>query len=151
MPGTRADLISTLTLLFTLLAPMVTWWSFRVARRREHALHRRIQTVLVVACFASVLAFEVRIRLAGGSGSLVSQAPAHLLTAARVLLGVHISVATLSYLAWLVLLVQSRRRFTTTLPGAFSRTHQRVGKAVFGGLILSAVSAAGMYLLAFVL
>lgn len=151
MPGTRADLISTLTLVFTLAAPAVTWWSLQVARRGEHARHKRIQTVLLVACFASVLAFEVRIRLAGGSGSLVAQASPHLLRPARALLGLHISVAALTYLGWLALLLPSRRRFTKTLPGAFSRLHKRLGLAVFGGLLLSAISAVGMYLLAFVL
>ena len=151
MPGTRADLISTLTFALTLATPLVSLWSFRLARRREHARHRRVQTALLLACFASVVAFEVRILMAGGSGSLIAGAPPRLLVAARALLGAHIIVAVLAYLGWLMLLLMSRRRFSISLPGAFSRAHRRAGWAVFAGLAFSAASATGMYLFAFVL
>lgn len=150
MFGTRADLVVDLTFLATLMAPVVCWVSFRLTRARRHDVHRRIQTGLLVACFSSVIAFEVRIRLGGGSGTLLAGAPESVRGLAHTLLAVHITGAVVTYVAWLVLLVVSRRRYRSTLPGRFSRWHKRTGWTVFGGLCFTAASAIGMYVLAFV-
>lgn len=147
----RADLVVDLTYASTLVAPVLTYVSARWARRGDHARHRRMQTVLLVACFAMVIALEVRIRVAGGSGALLAGAPPGMRTMARALLAVHVIGAVLTYLLWLWLLIVSRKRYGTRLPGDFSRTHRRLGWVIFGGLVFTAASATGMYALAFVM
>jgi hypothetical protein len=147
----RIDVVVTATYLINLAAPLVSYASIRAARARTHDRHRKLQAALLVTCWITVLVIEVRIRLAGGSGALVAHAPAALARAARVVLAVHVSVAVATYLVWSWLAVSSWRRYRVSLPGRFSRLHRRLGAWVFRGLCFNAVSATGMYLLAFVL
>jgi len=146
----RAGLIVDLTYAATLLAPAATLASVRLARARRYASHRALQLGLLAVCFLTVIAFEVQVRLAGGSGAFVAAAAPALRPAARALLRIHITFAVATYLVWAGLAVASVRRFRGTLPGAFSRRHKRLGWAVLGGLGFTAASATGMYWLVFV-
>lgn len=146
----RVDPIVTATFAITLAAPVVAYASVRRVRRGEHHVHRLVQAVLLVFCWMAVLALELKIRLSGGSGSLVETAPAHLQSWARGLLIIHIAVAVATYSAWTWLAVASWRRFQDRLPGAFSGRHRRAGLLVLGGLCITAASAAGMYALVFI-
>jgi putative membrane protein len=149
--GTRADAFIDFTFAVTLIAPLVVWLSMRAARARSHELHRRVQIGFLVVAIIAVVVLEVRIRMSGGSGSLLSQSAPGRTTLARVALGVHITVAVLTYALWTWLAVASSRRFNSELPGPFSRRHRRLGTLVFAGLVISALSASVMYTLAFVL
>jgi len=151
MFGSRADLVVDLTYLATLLAPMVALASIRGARARHHDGHRRVQVGLLALCWLTVLALEVRIRMAGGSGSLLRHGPAAWARVARGFLAVHITAAVVTYGVWAYLAVVSSRHYRQTLPGRFSRRHKRLGWLIFAGLCFTAVSATGMYLFAFVL
>lgn len=146
----RIDPIATTTYAVTLAAPVVTWLSIQLARGRAFARHRRMQLALLAIGWASVLAIELRIRLAGGSGALIAGAPAAIRGFAHGLLGFHITVAVATYAAWTWLAIASSRRFGTALPGAFSRRHRRVGHAVLAGLCATTVLATGVYVLAFI-
>ncbi|MBL8952015.1 MAG: hypothetical protein JNK82_14625 [Myxococcaceae bacterium] len=143
---TRADTFVNFTYAMTLLAPVVAFVSFRLPRD----VHRKVQVGLVTLCWLAVLVLEVRIRLEGGSGSFIAQAPTHLHGLARTLLRVHIGGAVLTYAVWSWLAVASWRRFRSALPGPFSRRHRLLGWSVFGGLCFTAASATGMYVLTFV-
>lgn len=138
----QLDPVVTATFATTLAAPLVARASIRRARQGDHVVHRRVQTWLLVWCWLTVLALELRIRLAGGSGSLVGDAPG-----ARVLLVVHIAIAFVTYGTWTWLAVASRRRFGAQLPGSFSRRHKMTGRIVVGGMIATALTAVGMYVL----
>jgi hypothetical protein len=60
-------------------------------------------------------------------------------------------MASVNYGLWTGLAIASWRRFGAALPGAFSRRHRQLGWTVFAGLAFTALSATGMYVLAFVL
>jgi len=146
----RAGVIVHLTYAATLVAPLLTLASVRLARARRFAAHRALQLALLAVCFLTVIAFEVQVRLAGGSGAFVASAAPALRPAARALLRIHITFAVVTYLMWAGLAMASVRRFGRTLPGAYSRRHKRFGWAVLGGLAFTAASATGMYWLVFV-
>ena len=143
---TRADAFVNFTFEVSLLAPVIAWYSFRLPRER----HRVVQLVLLCTAWLAVLVLETRIRLEGGSGSFIAQAPVELRRIGRIVLGVHITGAVLSYAVWTGLAVVSWRRFRARLPGDFSRRHRFLGRAVFYGLCFDAVSAAAMYFIVFV-
>jgi hypothetical protein len=147
----RLDPVATSTYVVSMAAPIAAYISIRLARARQLDRHRLIQAVLVVVCWMSVLALELRIRLLGGSGAFLAHAPPDLLAWGWRLLGVHITVAVATYALWTWLVVVSWRRYETRLPGSFSRRHRRFGTAVFGGLCFTAASASGIFALAFVL
>ncbi len=135
----RIDPIVTASYVITVLAPFVVYASLRLVRRGVHDAHRMIQGVLLVVGWIAVLALELRIRFAGGSGAFLEQASDPVRAWAARLLFVHIGVAVASW-----------RRFGAQLPGGFSRRHRRLGTLVFGGLCFTAASATGMYVLVFV-
>lgn len=147
---TRAGLVVDCTFLVTLLAPLVAFASLRLARGGRHHAHRKLQIGLLCVCALAVLALEARIRVAGGSGAFIGQSsvPQYVV---RTVLGVHVTGAIATYVAWGWLAVASNRRFGARLPGSFSRRHRRIGSLVFAGLCFTALSAAAMYTLAFVL
>lgn len=147
----RADFFVNFTYGVTLLAPLVAWLGFRMAREKRHRAHRNLQIALVVLGWISVLVLEGRIRLQGGSGSFIGAAPEAYRAWARRLLWIHVSLAVVTYTAWAWLAVVSTRRFRHVLPGPFSRLHRQMGSWVFGGLCFTALSATGMYVLTFVL
>jgi putative membrane protein len=146
----RPGLIVDLTYTATLLAPVVTLLSVRLARARHFAAHRAIQLGLLAVCFLTVLAFEGQVRLAGGSGAFVGGAAPAWRALARRLLLVHVTFAVATYLMWGFLAIASVRRYRGTLPGSFSRRHRRLGRIVLAGLTFTALSATGMYVLVFV-
>ncbi len=151
MTNFRADFIANFTYSVTLAAPVISWLAIRQAKAKNFKRHRALQAGLLTLCWVAVLALEVKIRLSGGSGSLVASASEQFRPLARGLLGVHISGAVLTYLLWTWLVVVSWKRFGTRLPGNFSQWHRRLGLTVFGGLCFTALSATGMYFFTFVL
>ncbi len=151
MFGTRAPLIVDIALLITLLAPVVALWSLRFVRRRDHRAHRRTQGWLIASAITAVLALEVQIRLAGGSGALLHGSSFAGTALIRSVTGAHIAGAILTYAAWIWLFTISYRRSTQLLPGRFSRVHRRAGWVVIFGLHFTALSAAAVYLLGFVM
>lgn len=150
MFGTRAGFLVDCTFVVTLLAPLVVLSSLRLARSRRHDAHRRLQIWLLVVCVLAVLTLEASIRMAGGSGAFIARSGLGRPDLVRGVLAVHVSFAVATYAAWTWLAIASHRRFRASLPGSFSRRHKRVGKLVFGGLCFTALSAAAMYTLAFV-
>ena len=150
MFGTRAWFLIDLTFLATLVAPLVVVVSLALARRRRLDAHRRLQIGLLVVCIAAVLALELCIRLAGGSGAFLMHSGVGHPGLVRAVLAVHVTCAVATYAAWTWLAVASHRRFRRALPGSFSRRHRRVGRLAFSGLCVTALSAAAMYTLAFI-
>lgn len=147
----RADAIAIFTYAVTLAAPVVTWMSLQKAKARAFEQHRARQVGLLAVCWLAVLLLEVKIRLSGGSGSLVATASPEYRGLARALVGVHITGAVVTYVVWTWLAVASWRRFRGVLPGEFSPRHKRFGLFVFGGLLFTAASATGMFFFTFVL
>jgi putative membrane protein len=151
MFGTGAGVIIDITFLVSLLAPVVALASIRLAGRRRFDPHRRLQIGLLVVCVLAVLALELRIRLAGGSGALIDGSGFPYPRFNRAVLSVHMTGAVVTYVAWTWLAVVSHRRYRGALPGSFSHRHRRTGWFVFAGLAFTAVSAAAVYALTFVL
>jgi hypothetical protein len=126
-------------------------WSLRFVRRRDHLAHRRVQMWLIAVAVTAVLALEVQIRLAGGGGALLHGSRFAGTALIRGITIAHIAGAILTYVAWIGLFAVSYRKYPSILPGRFSRLHRRVGRMVILGLQFTALSAAAVYLLGFVL
>lgn len=148
--GTRADLLMDVVFVSTLATPFILVWAIRLAQQRQLEKHRLVQTLLLAVLLVAVALFEVDVRLSGGSGSLMkgsSYAGTGLL---RGITLAHVLANVVTFIAWLVLVVKSRRRFNTELPGAFTPSHRRLGRFVLGGTVFGALSAVVMYGLGFV-
>ena len=151
MLGTRADIVVNLAYLVTLLAPFVAFLSLRLVRKGRHEAHKRAQTGLLTVCVLAVVALEIRIRVAGGSATLLEGSPYAGSDLMRVVAAVHILGAVVTYLVWCWLVFSSRRAHRSILPGPFSRKHKMAGKIVIAGLSFTTLSATAVYTFAFVL
>ena len=129
--------------------PCLCGWAARLARRRQHDRHRAWQRGLFGIFTVVVLGVEVGIRL-GGVGPGLADSPYAGSATLRTWFVLHIVIAVVTYLAWLVLVVRSSRRYRRDLPGAWSARHRRGGQAVLAGLSLTAATAMGVYYLGFV-
>ena len=145
----QLDAVITASYAVTLAAPWVVLASLRRVRRGDHLAHRQIQSVLLVVGWIAVLALELRIRFAGGSGALIARAAEPRQVGGERLLTLHITFAVATYLLWTWLALVSRRRHGAALPGPFSRRHRRLGLLVLGGLGFTAASATAIYALLF--
>lgn len=105
------------------------------------------ETFTYMITVVAVIALELLIRFSGGSGSISGLSPYADEKFFGVILIAHIIGAVLTYILWTYLLLQSRRKFDTDLPGNFSKTHKILAKVVIVGLIYTAVSALIVYLL----
>lgn len=139
--------IMTAVLLLTLISPFGVYYGVKLARKKDYKTHRKIQNIIFFLCVIGVLALEVLIRYSGGSGSLASKSEYYGTSFFTITLVSHIIIAVLTYLLWTVLIILSNRKFQKTLPGKFSKTHKRVGKIIFVGLVYTAITALMIYLM----
>lgn len=140
-------LIMTAVLIITLAAPVLAIYSVKFAVKKDFQTHKKWQTFTYMITVVAVIALELLIRFSGGSGSISGLSPYADEKFFGVILIAHIIGAVLTYILWTYLLLQSRRKFDTDLPGNFSKTHKILAKVVIVGLIYTAVSALIVYLL----
>ena len=148
--GSRADLVMDVVLVVILLNPILMFLSFRKVRELKYKLHRDIQRILLLVSLVGVFLFELDIRLSGGERAFLKESSYVDSSFFRDLLIFHISIAVISYLAWIALVVISSNKFNFSLPGSFSINHKFYGKLIFKGMVITALTGATLYILAFV-
>lgn len=141
MSITFAILLGILTL--SLLAPFISIYAVSFIRKKEYKTHIKIQKRLFWTCVIAVLILEVQIRLAGGSGSLVSNSDYTGTSFFKWLLIAHIIGAVLTYIIWGITIFTSNKKWKKrkTLPGNFSVTHKGLGYITISGLFYTAITA----------
>lgn len=148
--GTRADVLMDVVLIAMTLTPFILLYAIRLARRGAYVQHRAIQSGLLLVLLAAVVLFEVDVRLAGGSGSFLAGSKYAGSPALLWFLRVHIGVATLSMLTWLVVVAKGWR--VPLEPGPhFGPAHRRTGWLIFAGVTFTSISGAALYYVGFVL
>ncbi len=149
--GTRADVLTDLITVGYGIIPLVLYLSALRARHGEYRLHRTVQCVCLGLLTVILILFETNIRMRGGSDALFVNSSFAQTPLLRFILVGHLAIAVSTYLAWVGLTVFSWRRFASSLPGASSAVHRRVGKLVIAGNVATAISGAVLYVVGFVL
>ena len=134
-------LVICVMLALSIAAPFISLAAIGLARRGEYSRHRFVQNLLFGTCVSGVIALEVAIRFAGGSGSLIRQGPYYDFSWFKYLLVCHIIGAVLTYIVWGYLILASNMKFKSTLPGSFSKRHKTLGIGVIAGLVYTAITA----------
>jgi len=147
--GTRADVLMDVILLVMLAVPFVLVWSIRLAKNGRYVLHRGVQSGLLAALLAAVVAFEADVRLSGGSAAFLTGSPYLGTALLRGILGVHIAVAVTTFLAWTVVVVNIWRRGFGATPQVVGPSHRRTGYLIFAGVTFTSVSGAVLYYMGF--
>jgi len=146
--GTRADLMTDVVVVGFVAIPPLLWWSAGRARQGHHQLHRAVQSATLAVLTVLLVLFELNIRLRGESVFLSGEAEASLFL--RASLYFHLFCAVATFLGWAALVAISWPRFGRALPGGFSARHRLCGRAVIAGTVLTALTGAELYAVAFV-
>lgn len=145
-------IINTAVLLLTLISPFISLYAVSFIKKGDARKHIQIQKRLYAACIVALLTLEGLIRYSGGSGSLVANGSYAETYIFKFILPAHIIGAVLTYILWTFLLIVSIRYYKNNrLPGAFSKTHKKLGKITIIGLSYTAITALIVYMLTFIL
>jgi hypothetical protein len=140
-----------------LVVPALSWSIYQVRVRRRFTLHRNSQLILAGVLLATVLLFEIDMRLQGGWEQIVNRDPANArlsgdaLRQVRTMLYVHLFFAISTPILWGVTIALALRRFPNPpRPGPHSTVHKRLGWLSVMDLVLTSVTGLVFYYLAFI-
>jgi putative membrane protein len=149
--GTGAPVYLDVVTLYFALLPFLLAYAVRFAIRKEYARHYRSQIAIFVMSLVMVVVFETGVRLSGGflefaKGSSFS------LTFLSVFLGVHILIALLSVVLWVIVLYTSYREFREGGDTAlYAKRHKRKARVLLAGLCITSAMGVMIYAFLFVL
>ena len=149
--GTKAPYFMDSVTLIVALLPLLVGLVITAANRSFYKLHGVLQAVIFVVSVVVLGYFEYGVRLGGGFEHFAlhsSLSPALLKT----LLIVHIIIATITLLLWSWLLLKALLGYKKEkLPGSDSSKHKTLGKRLFLGITLTALSGIVVYITLFIL
>ncbi|MBT4740197.1 MAG: DUF420 domain-containing protein [Rhodospirillaceae bacterium] len=148
--GTRGDILMDLVILSFIVILPVLIFSWRKVRVGHYQTHKRTQLWLAGVLAVAVILFEIDIRINGGTFALIAPSPyadAWWLTA---IIYIHLLIAVTTSIIWTGLIIFSLKRFDRPpVPGAFSATHRRWGKAGMIAMTLTGLTAYPLYFFGF--
>lgn len=130
-------------LILSILAPFISLYAVSFIKKKDYKTHIKIQKRLFWTCIVAVVILEVQIRIAGGSGSLVSNSEYTGTPFFKSILTAHIIGAVFTYIIWGITIFTSSKKWEKrkTLPGSFSIAHKRLGYFTITGLSYTAITA----------
>jgi putative membrane protein len=145
--GTRALMFMDIVTIYFAMLPFLLAFAIRLAVKGRIDAHRKMQAVIFVVTLLMVVLFEVGVRFSGGFPAFSDNStfsPLFLWT----FLIIHIIIALISVLSWIILIYSSAKQFKEGQmdPGH----HKRLGKKVFLGLTITSVMGCMIYLFLFV-
>lgn len=149
--GSRADLLFDLIMVSILgIAPTLVI-SWRLARQGAYTAHKRVQIVLTLVLTGVLVLFELNLKSKGGFYALTRDSRFADTWVLPTCLFVHLLFAVSTAVIWISLLSVSIVRFSTPpLPNDFSRAHRFWGRLAIIDLLLTAVTAVGLYVIGFI-
>ncbi len=142
--GTRADFIVDLVMTISGFLPFLLVFTFYMALKGKHKLHKFLQITLFSIVVVLVIALEWDVQLGGLSG-ISDKSPYAGTTELLVVFLVHLFFAVSSFFGWLWLIVKSSKRY----PKDFDFNHKRWGKILFFGIVMMAVTGWLLYWMTF--
>lgn len=140
-------------LTLSILAPFISLYAVSFIKKRDFETHMKIQKRLFWTCIIAVVILEVQIRVSGGSGSLVSNSKYTGTLFFNSLLIAHIIGAVITYIFWGITVFSANKNLKKkkTLPGKYSTVHKKLGYGTIIGLFYTAITAAIVCTMAFLL
>jgi len=147
--GTRAPFFMDFVMIMVALLPLLVAIAISFAKKKNYTVHALMQTSIFVIAVIVVGYFEYGVRAGGGYEGFVKGSSVSHNYAFYVLI-FHIIVAVIGFLIWAYTLVVARKYDKDrTLPGRYSKVHQKYGKMSFIAIIATAVTGIWVYILLF--
>lgn len=130
-------------LILSISAPFISLYAISFIKKKDYKTHIKIQKNLFWTCILAVVIFEIKIRLSGGSGSLIVNSEYTGTPFFKSLLAAHIVGAVLTYIIWGITIYVSNKNWKKqeALPGSFSAVHKKLGLFSIIGLFYTAITA----------
>ncbi len=147
--GTRAPFFMDFVMIMVALLPLLVAIAILFAKKKSYKAHAFVQQFIFVIAVIVVGYFEYGVRVGGGfNGFIEGSSVSH--TYAFYVLILHIIVAVVGFIVWVYTLVHARRDSKKgTLPGLYSRAHQKMGKRAFLWIVLTSITGIWVYILLF--
>ncbi|MCO4770560.1 MAG: hypothetical protein KDA24_11070 [Deltaproteobacteria bacterium] len=144
--GTNADLLMDIVLVsFAVILPLLVI-SWRQARAKDYAGHKRTQVGLGIGLAIVVAIFEADLSLSGGIFVLTEASAYAGTTVLKSWIYGHTVVAILTSLVWAVLIILSLVKFESPpAPNAFSGVHMLLGRTGMILMMATGLSAFPLY------
>lgn len=143
--GTRAALFMDMVTIYFFLLPFLVIYSIRYAVKGRYKAHYISQVAILVLTMGMVVIFEVGVRITGGFFEFVKASPVNYDFMVGFLL-LHIAVAVVTVVAWLVLVARSLRAYKKEgIKSQFFKTHRTFARYVFVGISLTSIMGCMVY------
>jgi len=155
--GTRGSLMLDVVFLAMFAVLPLMGIGIQLAKRKQYALHKRLQLVVAAVLLVAVALFEIDMQFLTDWESRAEGSPyfdpAHKWTCpVGIALIVHLCFAVPTFVLWIVVIVQALRHFPSPpAPGPHSRAHTRLSKPAAVGLLMTAITGWIFYVMAFVI
>lgn len=147
--GTSAPLYLDIVTVYFAFLPLLLGGSVFLAVKKQLEAHYRSQIVIFIITVVMVLVFEIGVRLDGG---FVAYAQGSTLSMAflSIFLGVHIAIAVISVILWVITLYTSLREYHSTMDSVeFADRHKKKTYLLFAGLTVTSIMGVMIYLFLF--
>ena len=154
-PGLFSDrslLVLDLVMLAAIAAVPLLFVAWRHARRGRWATHRNVMLVTTAVLGVAVVLVELALKASGGIFAMAEGSTYDGTALLAASLWIHVGFASLVSLWWPALIALSLWRFSRPPePGSFSRIHKIGGYGGFILMTLTGLTAAELYVVAFLL
>ncbi len=148
--GTKAFMYLDLVTLYFAMLPFLLAFSIRYALKKEYEKHYRSQIIIFMVSLVVVVVFEIGVRLSGGFTEFTKESTLPY-TFLSVFLGIHILIALLSIVLWVIVLYTSLQEYRSGRDmAAFARSHKRKARVLFIGLTVTSITGVMIYIFLFV-
>jgi putative membrane protein len=148
--GSRASIGMDVVLVGLLTLLPVLAWSIQAARAGRFLTHKRLQLFIVAALAAAILVFEIDVRLVS-DWKLRARPSPYWPVGVLWSLGIHLVFAVSTFVLWTWVVWEALARFPNPpRPGSHGPRHRRMARLAAVDLLLTAVTGAAFYWLAFV-
>ncbi len=140
--GTRAPLFMDMVTLIVALLPFLVAGAIYFAKIKKYKVHAFLQIVIFIVSVIVLSYFEFGVRLGGGYRYFIEGTTASHEYVFIVLM-FHIAISVITLIVWIATFVMIKRLLLTNM-------HQKAGRIVFGGVVLTSLTGMWVYALLFI-
>jgi uncharacterized membrane protein YozB (DUF420 family) len=148
--GARGDALIDIGILSIVAVVPILLWSWGLARKKQWALHKRVQLTTAAVLGVVVLLFEIDLNQLGGIFKVTADSAYAGTATLNFWIWIHTAFAISSTFVWLFLVVASLIKFPSPPEPKFFSTHRYFGRLAMILMLGAGATAIPMYIYGFV-
>lgn len=148
--GARGDALIDIGILSIVAVVPILLWSWSLARRKQWALHKRVQLATATLLGIVVLLFEIDLNQLGGIFKVTADSAYAGTATLNFWIWIHTAFAISSTVVWLFLVLASLIKFPSPPEPKFFTSHRYFGRLAMILMLGSGATAIPMYIYGFI-